>query len=196
MSVISAKGTNDTEAVGAEHASIHRLLERFAVIDWLSSLGEQGDEQVEQRLRQFADFFGIRRLEIRWLAKEELASFVGALRLEDDDIWKVLRHVPDQLKQQAEQTGRLEALLALADEVPALIFQHSFDPIFAALSPYGNNVVTTAVGYMMYIGGMACAWEMLSDLEGWKTNPFLSLISVLERGHWPLGGVNGQFVVI
>ncbi|WP_044737184.1 hypothetical protein [Geobacillus kaustophilus] len=196
MSTISAKGTNDAGAVGAGQAPIHCLLERFAAIDWLFSLGQQGDEQVEQALRQFADFFGIRHLDIRWLAKEELASFVEAICLEEDNIWQELRHVPERLKQQAEQAGKLEALLAIADEAPAVIFQHSFDPIFAALSPYGDHIVATAVGYMMYIGGMACAWELLSDLEGWETNPFLFLVSVVERGHWPLGGGNGQFVVI
>ncbi|MED3717849.1 hypothetical protein AB4J90_08170 [Geobacillus thermodenitrificans] len=196
MSTVSEKGINHTGMLGTENAAVRHLLDRFVNIDWLSSLGRQGDEQVEQLLRQFADFFGVHHVEVKWLAEQELRSSIEAIRLEEDDIWQVLRNVPDQFKHQAEQTGRLEALLALADEVPAVIFQHSFDQLFAVLSPYGDNVVTTAVGYMMYIGGMACAWELLSDLEGREINPFHFLISVLERGHWPLGVVNGQLVVI
>ncbi|AMX83821.1 hypothetical protein GS3922_09190 [Geobacillus subterraneus] len=196
MSTVSEKGINHTGAAGTENAAVRRLFDRFVNIDWLSSLGRQGNEQVEHPLRQFADFFGVRHVEVKWLAEQELRSAIEAIRLEEDGIWQALRHVPDQFKHQAERAGRLEALLALADEVPPVIFQHSFDQLFAVLRPYGDNVVTTAVGYMMYIGGMACAWELLSDLEGWETNPFYFLIAVLERGHWPLGVVNGQFVVI
>ncbi|OQP03874.1 hypothetical protein B1690_17030 [Geobacillus sp. 46C-IIa] len=196
MSTVSEKGINHTGAAGTENAAVHCLLDRFVNIDWLSSLGRQGDEQVEQPLRQFADFFGVRHVEVKWLAEQELRSSIEAIRLEEDSIWQALRHVPDQFKHQAEQAGRLEALLALADEVSSVIFQHSFDQLFAVLRPYGDNVVTTAVGYMMYIGGMACAWELLSDLKGWETNPFHFLIAVLERGHWPLGVVNDQLVVI
>ncbi|MGG1559238.1 hypothetical protein [Geobacillus thermoleovorans] len=196
MSTVSEKSINHTGATGTEAAAVRRLLDRFVNIDWLSSLGQQGDEQVEQSLRQFADFFGIHHVEVKWLAERELRSSIESIRLEEDGIWQTLRHVPDQLKRQAEQTGRLGLLLAIADEVPAAIFQHSFDPIFAMLNSYGSHVVTTAVGYMMYIGGMACTWEIMTDLEGWKVNPFLFLVSVLERGHWPLGVVNNQFVVI
>ncbi|NNU82855.1 hypothetical protein ETC05_03030 [Geobacillus sp. BMUD] len=196
MSTVSEKGTNQTATTMTENAAVRRLLDRFINIDWLSSLGQQGDEQVEQSLRQFADFFGVHHVGVKWLAEQELRSSIEAIRLEEDSIWQALRHVPDQFKRQAEQAGRLEALLVLADEVPAAVFQHSFDPLFAVLRPYGDNVVITAVGYMMYIGGMACAWELLSDLEGWETNPFHFLIAVLERGHWPLGVINDQFVVI
>jgi|GEM_PF-1847503 len=196
MSTVSEKGINHTGAASMENTAVRRLLDRFVNIDWLSSLGRRGDEQIDRSLHQFADFFGLRHVKVKWLAEQELRSSIESIRLEEDGIWQALRHIPDQFKRQAEQAGRLEALLALADEVPSVIFQHSFDRLFAVLRPYGDGVVTTAVGYMMYIGGMACAWELLSDLEGWETNPFHFLIFVLEHGHWPLGVVNGQFVVI
>jgi hypothetical protein len=196
MNISSKANTVVNTAISLDNELLHSLLDRLANIDWLSLIGKQGDGQVEQALRQFADFFGVRHVEVKWLAEQELLSSIETIRLEEEDIWKVLRHIPDKLKQQAEQAGRLEALLALADEVPSMIFHNCFDNIFTALKTYGNNVVTTAVGYMMYIGGMACAWELLSDLEGWETNPFLFLIYVLECGHWPLGIMNHQFIVI
>ncbi|ADU93898.1 MULTISPECIES: hypothetical protein [Geobacillus] len=193
---MSSIAANNINVIREENMSLCYLLDRLEAVNWLSSFGGQGDDQVEQALHKFVHFFGLDGIGIRWLQKNELVSFIEEIRLENDDSWRVLRHIPEQLRQQTEQTGRSRLLSAIADEVPAVIFQHSFDAIFEVLRPYGNKVVTTAVGYMMYIGGMACAWEVLSDLEGWKENPFLYLVSVLESGHWPLGIVNRKFVVI
>lgn len=175
---------------------VDRLLQRLSRVNWLSSFAEKNDEQVEQAIKEFAHFFGLKHCEIKWIAEEELPSFLEEMKLEYNDVWPQLQQVPEKIKHQAEQAGRLDALLTLADEVPALIFHHCFDKLFAALGRYGSSVVTTAVCYMMYIGGMACAWELVSDIEGWETNPFLSLIAVLEHGHWPLGLIRNQFYVI
>ncbi|NUK29457.1 hypothetical protein HT574_04880 [Parageobacillus sp. VR-IP] len=175
---------------------VNRLLQRLSKVNWLSSFAEKSDEQVEQAMKEFAHYFGLEHCEIKWIAEDELPSFLEEMKLEDNDVWLKLQQVPEKIKHQAEQAGRLDALLTLADEVPALIFHHCFDKLFALLGRYGSSVVTTAVCYMMYIGGMACAWELVSDIQGCETNPFLSLIAVLEQGHWPLGVTGNQFFVI
>jgi hypothetical protein len=175
---------------------VNRLLQRLSKVNWLSTFAKKSDEQVEQAIKEFAHFFGLEHCEIKWIAEDELPSFLAEMKLEDNDVWLQLQQVPEKIKHQAEQAGRLDALFTLADEVPALIFHHCFDKLFAALEQYGSPTVTTAVCYMMYIGGMACAWELVSDIKGWETNPFLSLIAVLEHGHWPLGVTGNQFYVI
>ena len=175
---------------------VNRLLQRLSKVNWLSSLAEKDGKEVERVIKEFVHFFGLEHCEIKWIEEDELPTFLEKMKLEDNDVWPQLQQVPEKIKHQAEQADRLDALLTLADEVPALIFHHCFDKLFALLGRYGSSVVTTAVCYMMYIGGMACAWELVSDIKGWETNPFLSLIAVLEQGHWPLGVTGNQFFVI
>jgi hypothetical protein len=175
---------------------VNQLLQRLSKVNWLSSFAEKSDGQVEQAMKEFVHYFGLEHCEIKWIAEDELPSFLEEMKLEDNDVWLRLQHVPEEIKHQAEQEGRFDVLVTLADEVPALIFHHCFDKVFAALGRYGSSTVTTAVCYMMYIGGMACAWELVSDIKRWETNPFLSLIVVLEHGHWPLGVTGNQFFVI
>ncbi|OAT72696.1 hypothetical protein [Parageobacillus thermoglucosidasius] len=196
MAAPSNTNTVTKDTFSPNNERVNQLLQRLSKVNWLASFAKKGDEQVEQAIKEFAHYFRLEHCQVKWMTEDELPSFFTEMKLKDSDVWLQLRQMPEKIKRQAEQAGKLDALLTLADEVPALIFHHCFDKLFAALEQYGSPTVTTAVCYMMYIGGMACAWELVSHIKGWETNPFLSLIAVLEHGHWPLGLIGNQFYVI
>ncbi len=182
---------------GPNGESVAQLMTRLSNINWFSALGKQSRQgETEKAIHEFTRCFNIHEYEIRWIMKEQLSAFLEGMKLEESALWVRLQQIPDQIKNQAAQVGRLDALLHLADEVPANIFHYCFDGVFRELGEYGSSMVETAVCFMMYIGGLACAWEMIADIEGWETNPFLPLIDVLEHGHWPLGLIGKQYYVI
>jgi hypothetical protein len=182
---------------GPNGESVAQLMTRLSNINWFSALGKQvRQEETEKAIKDFVHGFDIDKYDIKWITKDQLPSFLGEMKLEDTPLWPQLQQIPDQIKNQAAQVGRLDDLLYLADEVPVNIFHYCFDGVFHELREYGSPLVETAVCFMMYIGGLACAWEMIADIEGWEINPFLPLIDVLEYGHWPLGLFGHHFYVI
>ncbi|MED4752507.1 hypothetical protein [Brevibacillus choshinensis] len=56
--------------------------------------------------------------------------------------------------------------------------------------------VKTVIGSILYVCGLACAWELITDIDGWTMNPFLPLIDVIEQGHWMIGYFDHQFPVL
>ncbi|WP_044748182.1 hypothetical protein [Bacillus alveayuensis] len=186
------------EAVyGPNGEQVVQLMIRLSNIDWFSAFGKQRRQwETEKAIKDFVGGFDIHKYDIKWITKDELLTFLEEMKLEESSLWLKLQYIPEQIKNQAEQVGRLDALLHLADEVPVNIFHYCFDRVFHELGEYGLSMVETAVCFMMYIGGLACSWEMIADIKGWENNPFLPLIDVLEHGHWPLGLIGEQFYVI
>lgn len=188
---------SDEKRYGPNDSSVSGLIDRIGKIDWLSSVAKPKDRiPTETAIDQFLLSFGMDGYSIRWFDKNELAPFVNGMTLRESPLWARLEQIPQEIKDKAEETGRLSVLLQVSENTPFNVFSPAFDAAFREFEENGETVIQAATGSMMYIAALACAWETLADLDGWKANPFLPLVDVLEAGHWPVGLYDGQFYVV
>ncbi|GAB7386404.1 hypothetical protein BSNK01_02390 [Bacillaceae bacterium] len=196
--MVTAVKLPDVKDYGPNEKNVLNLLNRLTNIDWFAACEKQrNQEEIRGAFAEFINRIGMQdRFELTWLTKRQLASFYTEKKLDESPIWPHLAPIPDKIKKEAEKAGRLAILDELTDRVPEMLFHGSYDGAFREFAKEGIQLVQTAVGAAMYLGGLACAWEVLADREGWQTNPFLPLVDVFERGHWPLGVYDGKFYVI
>lgn len=188
----------DETRYGPNCRNVVGLLCRLMNIDWFSELeSPRGRREAEDLIRSWVRLFGIEpECAVVWVTREQLSSFIEKMQVAESPLWPELARIPASIRGQAEQAGRMAIIAQLAETVPGMLFHSAFDGAFQALAPCGMRVVQTAIGCVLYIGGLACAWEALADLEGWETNPFLPLVEVFAHGHWPLGWFGHQFYLI
>lgn len=173
------------------------LMTRMSQTDWFSTGGSStGRAAAEQALRESTNRFGIDEYRIQWLGKDQLPSYLEGMRLETSPLWQRIHDLPDRIREKAEEIGRLPNLSALVERIPEQLFHQSFDGAFREFGSQGTAIVQTAVCTVMYLLGLACAWEMLADVDGWGTNPYEPFLQVFETGHWPLGLFDGVFYLI
>jgi hypothetical protein len=178
----------EKEMYGPRTEQAVAILSRLLNMDWFVNVGTlHYRKEAEEAIREWMDSFHLERYHIRWLEEEELVPSLAEINLAKSPLRRSLFPIPERMKQAATATGREGCLVKLADEIPAHLFHHCFDAAYRAFHQYGSSVVKTAVCSVMYIGGMACAWESIGDLDGWESNPFHALLRVLEYGHCPLG---------
>lgn len=196
MAMVSQQ--RDEKRYGPNGKNVRALLQRLVQIEWFSALERpQGQRESEDVMRSWMRQLGVEpECTFVWMTKGQLSSFIEEMRLADSRLWSPLAHIPTKLRDQAEHVGRSDILAQLADTVPAILFHSAFDGAFRELEPCGLHMVKIAIGFVLYVGGLACAWEALADLEGWETNPFLPLVDVFARGHWPLGWFGDHVYVI
>jgi len=182
---------------GPNTDSVVDLMTRVSRTDWFSTVGKsQGRAAAEKSLREISHRFGIDEYRIQWLEKDQLPSFLEGMRLETSLLWQRIHDIPDRIREKAEDSGRMPNLTAIAEHIPEYLFHLSFDGAFREFGSQGKESVQTAVGSVMYLVGLACAWEMLADTEGWETNPYEPMLQVFETGYWPLGLFDGAFYLI
>ncbi|MET3291112.1 UNVERIFIED_CONTAM: hypothetical protein ABID98_003682 [Brevibacillus sp. OAP136] len=194
--MVTTLGASQAQAFGRNGEKIVGLLNRLADIEWFSAVGKAIDQEATKRaVFESTRLLGIEGKQVQWLAKEQVASFIDGMRLEQNPLWMNMESIPRKIKEKAEEAGRLEALNHVIDHVPEILFHRSFKGAFHAFETDGTRVVQVAVGAVMYLFGVACAWEILADLPGWETNPYLPLLDAFAAGHWPLGFYNDQFMI-
>lgn len=186
-----------TVEYGPNADSVVDLMARVSSTDWFSTAGKStGRAAAEKSLREISHRFGIDEYRIQWLDKAQLPSFLEGMRLETSPLWQQIHDLPDRIREKAEDSSRLPNVTAIAEHIPEYLFHQSFDGAFREFGSQGKEIVQTAVGSVMYLGGLACAWEMLADTGDWETNPYKPLLQVFETGHWPLGLYDGVFYLI
>lgn len=185
------------EGYGPAEQRVQNLMTRISAIEWFSSAGRSKErESTEQAMWEYTRGFGLEEIQIQWLEKDQLPAFFADRRLESSPLWLQIHEVPLQIRAKAEETGRLFYLSNLADRVPEKLFHLSFDGAFREFGSQGSTIVKWAVGAVMYVVGLACAWEMLADQDGWHNNPYEVYLQVFGAGHWPLGLFDGVFYAI
>lgn len=189
---------HDVTRYGPNGRNVVGLLHRLSNIDWFSGLeSPRGRKESEDLIRSWVRQFGMEpEWALVWVTREQLSSFIEKMEVAESHLWPQLARIPAKIRDQAEQAGRTAIMAQLAETVPGMLFHSAFDGAFQALAPCGMRVVQTAIGFVLYIGGLACAWEALGDLEAWETNLFLPLVEVFAHGHWPLGWFGDQFYLI
>ncbi|RNB89685.1 hypothetical protein EDM56_10930 [Brevibacillus fluminis] len=194
--MVTILDASQAEAFGVNGEKVVSLLNRLAEIEWFSAVGKAIDqESTERAVLECSRLLGIEGDPVQWLGREQVSSFLDDMRLEQSPLWMKIESVPRKIKEKAEGAGRLDALNHVIDYVPEFLFHHSFKGAFHAFETDGMRVVQVAVGATMYLFGVACAWETLSDLPGWETNPYLPLLEAFAAGHWPLGFYHNQFMI-
>lgn len=187
----------DESGYGPNGQHIVQLMTRLSRVEWFSALGKpSGRGKAETAFEEFAHRLGIGEYQLVWRTKDQLPSSLEEMNLEESPLWSRLTGIPRQIRDQAEEMGRQSALSHTVENVPEMLFHRAFDGAFRELEAYGERFVQVAVGSVMYIFGLACAWETLADAKSWETNPFISLIDVFEAGHWPVGVAGDQVYMI
>lgn len=173
------------------------LISRISQINWFSSFGKQKNQlQSELVISNFFDDLRVERLPIHWVSKEALPQFLRSLRLEPNPLWNKLEQIPGELRSAADQTGKMEMIPKVMDEVSEMVFHRSFDGAFRAFGPFGKEIVEMAVGTALYVCCLACLWELVDDQAVKSSaNPFASLLAVFAQGYWPLGVHDDSFYV-
>ncbi|MEB3101005.1 hypothetical protein [Ferviditalea candida] len=188
---------SDEKRYGPNDSNVGSLIDRIGKINWLSAAAQTENRvSAEAAIDQFLLSFGMEGYSIHWFDKNELAPFVERMTLRESPLWNRLEEIPQQIRDKAEETGRTAIVLKISENTPTNVFSLAFDAAFREFEENGEKVIQAAAGAMMYIAALACAWETLADLDGWKANPFLPLIQVLEAGHWPLGLYGGKFYAV
>lgn len=173
------------------------LIRRFSEIDWFSAAGTpEGRPEAEKALNEFKQHLLIEGEQLNWISKKQFSLVIGDQTIETNPLWIRLTKILGEIKEKARKTGRLEAVAYATDDVPEEVFHRVFDRAFDEFAEYGVSRVKTAVAMTMLIVGLACSWEVIADLEGWGTNPFIPLIEVYEYGHCPIGFYDNQFYLI
>lgn len=190
--------TSGETRYGPNGGRVEDLAKRAAQIQWFSSVGKkEGREETEEAVRRFVRAIGgPEEYVLNWMIKDQLEIFLLNMTMSKSPLWEKLEPIPQKMKEKAEQTGRSAILPQVCDEVSAHLYSGLYDAAFREFGNRGNTVIQFAVGAALYIAGLACAWEVLADLDGWGENPFLPLIEVLERGHLPVGLYDGQFYIL
>ncbi|MGD8191468.1 hypothetical protein ACQCN2_15915 [Brevibacillus ginsengisoli] len=195
--MVTATHSSDAQVYGPNGEKVVSLITRLTQMEWFQAVGKQsGQSEAEQAIRECTDLLGIDGYQVLWMTKKELPAFIEGMRLEQSPIWSHISNIPRKIREKAEETGRLDVLSYTIDHVPELLFHSSFQGIFREFEEFGASMVKTAVGFVLYLFGLACAWETLADLEGFESNPFMPLVEVFESGHWPLGMANETFYVL
>ncbi|ADI27043.1 hypothetical protein [Geobacillus sp. C56-T3] len=180
----------EKEKYGPRTEQVISVLSGLLNIDWFVNAGiPHYRKEAEEAIREWMASFDLKQYHyhIHWLEEGTIVPSLAKMNLAKSPLWRSLFPIPEHMKQAAAVAGREGCLTRLVDEVPVRLFHHCFDAAYRAFHQYGSSVVKTAVCSVMYIGGMACAWESVADLDGWGSNPFRALLRVFEYGHCPLG---------
>lgn len=187
----------EEKGYGPNGSNVAQLVSRLSKADWFSSAGTQnGRVEVEKAIRTFAGHFFIENDQIEWMSTDQLVNVYNGMSLTQSPMWVQVERIPKMIRSKMEELGRLEHLAFATETVPEILYHSSFDGVFREFGKYGASLVKTVVGSILYICGLACAWELIADVEGWTTNPFLPLIDVIEQGHWIIGYFDHQFLVV
>ncbi|MET3289205.1 UNVERIFIED_CONTAM: hypothetical protein ABID98_001775 [Brevibacillus sp. OAP136] len=187
-----------TETVyGPNHQQVHQLMTRLSEVPWFSVLGnESGRLDAEKALKEWTHHLNLEEFEIVWMTREQIPSFIENMNLSDSHVWSRIQDIPKKLSEKADATGRQTVMAEMLEIVPEKLFHKAFDGAFPVLHEFGELVVKVAVGSVLYLFGIACLWEALSDREDPEPNPFLPLVKIFEAGHWPIGMVGNHFYLI
>ncbi|MES0857781.1 hypothetical protein ABS784_16460 [Geobacillus sp. G4] len=178
----------EKEKYGPPTEQVISVLSGLLNMDWFVNAGTPHyRKEVEEAIHEWMDSFHLKQYRIHWLEEGMVVPSLAKINLAKSPLWRSLFPIPEHMKQAAATAGREGYLTRLVDEIPAHLFHNCFDAAYRVFHQYGSSVVKTAVCSVMYIGGMACAWESVSDLDGWGSNPFRTLLRVFEYGHWLLG---------
>lgn len=166
------------------------LTERLCAIRWFAACGGQegsaNEAEASSRLKELVSNMGAAGFMFQQAAKDELQGLIQSVNVREHPLWEKLYQVPERIKSAAEQTGRTVLLSYALDDVPEKVFHPAFDGAFSQLEDQGEEVLQYAMITVMYVSGLATAWEIVADVLG-ESNPFLPIVEIFEQGKWPIG---------
>ncbi|MDG5788841.1 hypothetical protein QA612_15320 [Evansella sp. AB-P1] len=192
MSQITEK--TNVDIYGPNGQNVEILIRRLSQIQWYENIGDKMvNIDLEDTIKRFTDFFQVEGVEVVALSKEQLPDFFEGMKLSSSPLWGNLNQIPQDIKKELVQSEREDLMVYINDMIPELVFHGAYDGAFRQLEQLGRNPISICTGAAMTIAGLAVAWEMIGDQEGWEVNPFVLLVDVLEKGHLPLGLYEGRF---
>lgn len=159
-------------------------------VSWFSS-PESHKPVAEASIRKLLSDIGAGNLPVRWLNKEDLASFIESYQLNNDPIWPKLYEVPQQISDLAEAKGLKKEISFTMNEVPEHLFHSIYDGAFHAFEQQGEQVITHAVVAALYMASLSVSL----DTVGEQNSVLTELLEVLRLGFLPLGVKDSAFYV-
>jgi hypothetical protein len=185
---------------GPNGDQVCRLLSDLREVAWFTSVGTKTDRvQVEEAIRRALEgFIGKREQEyrIRWIDHRKMTPLFDRLNQMTGEFWNIIDELHGLLRQRAVQKGLETELMYATDAAAELVLEASYEGAVEQFEHLGEAVVRIASGAAMYISSLAAAWETVMDPEEQDRNPLSSLLSVFYMGHWPIGTIGKEFLVV
>lgn len=187
----------DVEKIyGPNGKNVASLITRLQKIDWYSAIGKQSSQVGERAINEFRQGLKLDGYQVNWITKNHLPVLLNGVTLETIPMWTRLKQIHNEITEKAEELGRQAILSSTIDNVSESLFHDIFDQAFCEFEECGETAVKMVSGTTVYIMVLACAWEVITDIEGWGINPFLPFVKVCEQGQWILGLVDNQFYAL
>ncbi|BAB05722.1 hypothetical protein P4641_08225 [Halalkalibacterium halodurans] len=181
---------------GPNSEQVHERMSSLVHMDWFSTVGTMRNRSyTEEAVNGCLQELQVEDCKVAWITLDQLHPTLAQFALDKSSLWQRLQHIPDDLHQTAEASGRDHYLSTTIDSVASLVFHDAFAGAFKHLEDNGESIIQLAVGSAMYVATMGCLWEVIADLEGWEHNPFRALLKVYEQGHC-LIGANQQSIYL
>ncbi|MEK4177490.1 hypothetical protein [Aeribacillus sp. FSL W8-0870] len=176
-----------------KHERVNQMADRLLNINWYQHVGTIHDD-VQNKAEKFLQSLNIENCEIKWISKDEIGNIYDTIRLTNSSLWEALKVLPDRLKEKIDQSGQEEILNEIVYHLPEAVFHEVYKGAFKTFSD--ESFIRFLVGHAMYISLLACAWELVANINEWGENPFAYLVDILEMGHIPLGSNNQTFYIM
>ncbi|MGE7544416.1 hypothetical protein [Sporosarcina newyorkensis] len=167
------------ETYGPEALSLTGLAKKLTSFNWFGEIGTV-DTAVEKHVRQFIEALDVSQYNIKWVAKEDIATTIGELTFENSDVWRALKGIPERYNQLITEKDRTALLESVIDAIPEAVFHPAYAGAFKQVTE--DKAISYLVGNAMYISVMACT-ASLAD----RPKMFQPLLNIVEKGHTVLG---------
>lgn len=167
------------ETYGKTAQNLTELANNLTAIDWFSNIGKI-DSAMESLTQELMENLGVRQYEIKWATSETVPSTIGKLTFENSDVWEVLKHVPDQFKEQIDASGQNGLLDMMVDTIPEAVFHPSYAGAFLQFD--NQKTISYLVGNAMYLSVLICTAQIAEQPELLKP-----ILEIVESGHTVLG---------
>lgn len=177
MSVIHLEGVNNQALAD----KVKDIGDRLISAAWFSNAGVI-DKAVEDFIQKFLRLMNVDGVEIGWVSKEDLSVIIEKFNFTDNELWEVLKNLPEEMKIKIENNNRLLALEEIVEILPEAVFHPAFAGAFKELGDGDKKIVGFFTGLAMYLSLMIT----VSVLAG-QEDLFIPILSIIESGHVPIG---------
>jgi hypothetical protein len=185
---------------GPNGNQVCHLLSFLREVKWFISVGSKTNSvQVEKAIHHvLKGFIGKRVYEyqIRWIDHRKKTPLFDRMNLITGEFWNIIDELHDLLRQKTVEKGLETELICATDAAAELVLEASYEGAVDRFEHLGEEVVRIANGAAMYVSSLAAAWDTVIAPEEQDRNPLLALLSIFYMGHWPIGIVGKEFLVV
>ena len=183
---------------GPNGEAVVETMSRLARMNWFFAAGNEQDRlNCERAISHALHHLSLGEYPVCWIRKAELPRVLERVEKGGGFFWSKVEEVRTYMKSAAKSVERESNLSLAVRKAGELVGEQAMRAAAIHFPQYDEPIHRLAGGAVVYLAQTACAWQTLADLPGgWKVNPFDTFLEVLDRGHWPLGILEGKFYLL